>query len=98
MRVFWDRLVGLQRELEATPWGSLLLGNIWPAYLFALPLGARIWTVSPWLKSSISALKTALLGAFTKKRTSGLAGATKLESLPPNEPTAMPKAAVVDES
>jgi protein-S-isoprenylcysteine O-methyltransferase Ste14 len=45
MRIFWDRLVGLQRELEATPWGSLLLGNIWPAYLFALPLGARIWTV-----------------------------------------------------
>ena len=24
-------------------WGDLLLGNVWPAYLFALPLGARVW-------------------------------------------------------
>jgi protein-S-isoprenylcysteine O-methyltransferase Ste14 len=45
MRIFWDRLVGLHREVEATPWGGLLLGNIWPAYLFALPLGARVWNV-----------------------------------------------------
>src|ERR1700730_68981 len=42
MRVFWDRLVGVQREVEATSWGGLLLGNVWPAYLFALPLSARI--------------------------------------------------------
>ena len=25
--------------------GSLLLGNVWPAYLFALPLAARVWSV-----------------------------------------------------
>ena len=33
----------VQREVEATPWGGLVLGNVWPAYMFALPLGARIW-------------------------------------------------------
>jgi protein-S-isoprenylcysteine O-methyltransferase Ste14 len=43
MRAIWARLVGLHREVEATRWGGLLLGNVWPAYLFALPLGARIW-------------------------------------------------------
>lgn len=31
--------------MEATAWGSLLLGNAWPAYLFALPLSARIWNL-----------------------------------------------------
>jgi protein-S-isoprenylcysteine O-methyltransferase Ste14 len=30
------------RAVEATPMGSLLLGNVWPAYVFALPLAARI--------------------------------------------------------
>jgi protein-S-isoprenylcysteine O-methyltransferase Ste14 len=44
MRALWTGLARLHRELEATPWGGLLLGNIWPAYLFALPLGARIWS------------------------------------------------------
>jgi protein-S-isoprenylcysteine O-methyltransferase Ste14 len=33
----------LWRRLEATSLGGLLLGNVWPAYLFALPLAARIW-------------------------------------------------------
>jgi protein-S-isoprenylcysteine O-methyltransferase Ste14 len=41
----WRALIGLHREVEATKWGSLLLGNVWPAYLFALPLGARIWNL-----------------------------------------------------
>jgi protein-S-isoprenylcysteine O-methyltransferase Ste14 len=39
----WARLVGLFRGVEATSWGGLLLGNVWPAYLFALPLSARVW-------------------------------------------------------
>ena len=34
-------LVGWQREIEQTPWGGFLLGNVWPAYVFALPLGVR---------------------------------------------------------
>jgi len=41
----WSALVRVHREIEATAWGSLLLGNVWPAYLFALPLAARIWSV-----------------------------------------------------
>lgn len=50
MRGFWNRLVRLQREAEATRWGGLVLGNVWPAYLFALPLSARIWNFArtPW--------------------------------------------------
>jgi protein-S-isoprenylcysteine O-methyltransferase Ste14 len=36
-------LVRQWRALEATSLGGLLLGNVWPAYLFALPLGARVW-------------------------------------------------------
>jgi protein-S-isoprenylcysteine O-methyltransferase Ste14 len=50
MRAIWARLVGLHREVEATRWGGLLLSNVWPAYLFALPLGARIWNFAhtPW--------------------------------------------------
>ena len=39
----WDALVRLYRELESTRWGGLLLSNVWPAYVFALPLAARIW-------------------------------------------------------
>ena len=31
----------MYHAVEATHWGDLLLGNVWPAYLFALPLGAR---------------------------------------------------------
>jgi protein-S-isoprenylcysteine O-methyltransferase Ste14 len=46
MRAIWNMLVGLHREVESTSWGSLLLGNVWPAYLFALPLGARVWVVA----------------------------------------------------
>jgi protein-S-isoprenylcysteine O-methyltransferase Ste14 len=42
----WHGLVALFREAEATSWGSLLLGNVWPAYLFALPLAARVWGLS----------------------------------------------------
>jgi len=34
------------RHFEATQWGGLLLGNVWPAYLFALPLGARAWLLT----------------------------------------------------
>jgi protein-S-isoprenylcysteine O-methyltransferase Ste14 len=32
--------------VEATSWGGLLLGNVWPAYLFALPLSARVWSLA----------------------------------------------------
>lgn len=42
----WRGLVASFREVEATPWGGLLLGNVWPAYVFALPLAARVWNVS----------------------------------------------------
>jgi protein-S-isoprenylcysteine O-methyltransferase Ste14 len=41
----WERLVRLFRGVEATSWGSLLLGNAWPAYLFALPLSVRFWNL-----------------------------------------------------
>jgi protein-S-isoprenylcysteine O-methyltransferase Ste14 len=34
------------RDVEGTPFGGLLLGNVWPAYVFALPLAARIWGLS----------------------------------------------------
>lgn len=36
-------MVASFRAVEATPWGSRLLGNVWPAYVFALPLAARVW-------------------------------------------------------
>jgi protein-S-isoprenylcysteine O-methyltransferase Ste14 len=42
----WAKIVAVHREVEATKWGGLLLGNVWPAYLFALPLGARIWNLA----------------------------------------------------
>ena len=38
----WRLLVGWQREIEQTWWGAFLLGNVWPAYIFALPLFARV--------------------------------------------------------
>lgn len=45
-RNLWQGTVRLHRDIEATPWGRLLLGNAWPAYLFGWPLGARV--VSVW--------------------------------------------------
>src|SRR5947208_1941793 len=39
----WRALVDGYHAVEATSWGDLLLGNVWPAYLFAMPLGARVW-------------------------------------------------------
>jgi protein-S-isoprenylcysteine O-methyltransferase Ste14 len=39
----WHAVVSTYQAIEATHWGDLLLGNVWPAYLFAMPLGARIW-------------------------------------------------------
>jgi protein-S-isoprenylcysteine O-methyltransferase Ste14 len=44
VRRVWRWLVDAFRDVEATPWGAVLLGNVWPAYLFALPLAARCWT------------------------------------------------------
>lgn len=41
----WHALVGMHREIETTAWGGVLLGNVWPAYLFALPLAARLWSL-----------------------------------------------------
>jgi protein-S-isoprenylcysteine O-methyltransferase Ste14 len=38
------------RSAEANPLGGLLLGNVWPAYVFALPLAARIWGLSHSLR------------------------------------------------
>jgi protein-S-isoprenylcysteine O-methyltransferase Ste14 len=42
MSTAWRALVDVHRGIEATPWGGVLLGNVWPAYFFALPLGVRI--------------------------------------------------------
>jgi protein-S-isoprenylcysteine O-methyltransferase Ste14 len=42
----WHSVVAAFRAVEATTWGGLLLGNVWPAYVFALPLAARVWGVS----------------------------------------------------
>jgi protein-S-isoprenylcysteine O-methyltransferase Ste14 len=39
----WDWLVNAFRDVERTPLGALLLGNVWPAYIFALPLATRVW-------------------------------------------------------
>jgi protein-S-isoprenylcysteine O-methyltransferase Ste14 len=39
----WRGLVRLYRDVESTPWGQLLLSNVWPAYLFAMPLAAKVW-------------------------------------------------------
>ena len=39
----WQGLVHVHRDVENTAWGGVLLGNVWPAYLFALPLAARVW-------------------------------------------------------
>ena len=39
----WQQLVNIHRDVEATDWGAIVLGNVWPAYLFALPLAARVW-------------------------------------------------------
>src|SRR5579884_1995106 len=44
----WRWVVALDREVEATPWGGVLLVNLWPAYLFALPLAARSWALLHW--------------------------------------------------
>jgi protein-S-isoprenylcysteine O-methyltransferase Ste14 len=41
----WQGLSGLHRDLEATPWGYRLLANVWPAYIFALPLLVRLWNL-----------------------------------------------------
>jgi protein-S-isoprenylcysteine O-methyltransferase Ste14 len=41
----WRSLVHVHRDIEATAWGSVLLGNVWPAYFFALPLAARTWAL-----------------------------------------------------
>lgn len=38
-------LANVWRELETTRWGQLLLANIWPAYLFAMPLLLRAWNL-----------------------------------------------------
>jgi len=39
----WQSLVGSFRAVESTPMGGVLLGSVWPAYVFALPLGVRAW-------------------------------------------------------
>jgi protein-S-isoprenylcysteine O-methyltransferase Ste14 len=38
----WQWLVSAFRDVESTRLGALLLGNVWPAYVFALPLAARL--------------------------------------------------------
>ena len=57
----WRGLVATFRELEATPWGGLLLGNVWPAYVFALPLAARVWNVSRAVRDGSLHAQAALL-------------------------------------
>jgi protein-S-isoprenylcysteine O-methyltransferase Ste14 len=39
----WQSVVGSFRAVEATRFGGLLLGHVWPAYIFALPLAVRTW-------------------------------------------------------
>jgi protein-S-isoprenylcysteine O-methyltransferase Ste14 len=39
------RLLELHRDVEATRWGHRLLANVWPAYLFAMPLLVRVWNL-----------------------------------------------------
>ncbi|MBV9326887.1 MAG: isoprenylcysteine carboxylmethyltransferase family protein [Chloroflexi bacterium] len=36
-------MVGSFRAVETTPKGAILLGHVWPVYVFALPLGVRAW-------------------------------------------------------
>jgi protein-S-isoprenylcysteine O-methyltransferase Ste14 len=67
--VFSSPLVGLWRKLESTPMGALLLGNVWPAYLFAMPLGARAWFLvraprSEVLHDQVRLLQEAVTVAF----------------------------------
>jgi protein-S-isoprenylcysteine O-methyltransferase Ste14 len=50
LRRGWRTLVDWHRDVEATSWGSLVLGNLWPAYLFALPLAARVWGLLRWMQ------------------------------------------------
>ncbi len=38
----WPALVRVQREVESTAWGRVLLSNVWPAYVFALSLVVKI--------------------------------------------------------
>lgn len=42
----WQWLVSAFRDVERTRLGGILLGNIWPAYIFALPLAARLWILT----------------------------------------------------
>jgi protein-S-isoprenylcysteine O-methyltransferase Ste14 len=44
----WQRLVAAFQDVERTPLGGMLLGNLWPAYVFALPLAARLWGFLHW--------------------------------------------------
>ncbi|MBV8717109.1 MAG: isoprenylcysteine carboxylmethyltransferase family protein [Chloroflexi bacterium] len=39
----WYWLVRAFHDVESTRLGGVLLGNVWPAYVFALPLAARLW-------------------------------------------------------
>jgi protein-S-isoprenylcysteine O-methyltransferase Ste14 len=48
----WRALVNLHRDLEATSWGSLVLSNLWPAYIFALPLAARVWSLAQSIRQT----------------------------------------------
>jgi protein-S-isoprenylcysteine O-methyltransferase Ste14 len=41
----WQSLVASFRAVEATRGGGLLLGHVWPAYVFAMPLLARLWSL-----------------------------------------------------
>jgi len=52
MGAAWRTLVGVHRGIEATPWGGVLLGNVWPAYFFALPLGVRAWSFAESLSAA----------------------------------------------
>jgi protein-S-isoprenylcysteine O-methyltransferase Ste14 len=36
-------MVGALRTAESTPVGGMLLSHVWPACIFALPLGVRVW-------------------------------------------------------
>jgi protein-S-isoprenylcysteine O-methyltransferase Ste14 len=57
----WRGLVASFRDVEATTWGGLLLGNVWPAYVFALPLAARVWNLSRAARDGSPHAQAALL-------------------------------------
>jgi protein-S-isoprenylcysteine O-methyltransferase Ste14 len=70
-----------------TRMGSILLANLWPAYIFALPLGARVWGLlhaapgntlrsqAVWLEELVTVVFLALVVGLFIVRRRGIRGA-----------------------